>query len=154
MATVTVVGGFALALDRSYHPETHMWVLVTGPGRRVGMGRARDRNRRFPGPDSTLVPVGTQLEAGRPFGQMEAAKFVGPLVSPVRGVVAAVNGAAVADAGVLEQDPYGLGWLIEADLGNGADPGRGAGLLSDPDEISAWFTAKIASYRDMGVIAE
>jgi glycine cleavage system H protein len=32
------VRGFPLALDRGYHPGSHMWVKQTGPGRvRIGM---------------------------------------------------------------------------------------------------------------------
>ena len=100
----------------------------------------------------SFVPVGTELIAGRPFGQLEAAKFVGPLVSPVSGIVLAVNDAVANDAGLTARDPYGAGWLIEASLSD-AD-GELPALLADPDEITTWFAAKIADYRRMGVIAE
>jgi len=92
--------------------------------------------------------VGTELTAGLPFGQLEAAKFVGPLVSPVSGAVLAVNEAVVRDPGLAERDPYGAGWMIEA----GAE--LPPGLLSGRAEISEWFAAKVADYRANGVIAE
>jgi len=89
--------------------------------------------------------------AGRPFGQLEAAKFVGPLVSPVAGTVTAVNHAVAADPGLAERDPYGEGWLIEARL---TGPVREqTGLLADSEEIRRWFAAKLADYRLKGVIA-
>jgi len=123
----------------------------SGPAREDRDGSARHRNERKLG-QLSLEPVRAQLVADRPFGQLEAAKFVGPLVSPVTGTVLAVNHAVIANADVLERDPYGEGWLIEAALGDGS-----AGLedlLSDPAELTAWFAAKIAGYRLRGVIAE
>jgi glycine cleavage system H protein len=146
-----MVDGFPLALDRCYQAETHMWVLVTEPGRvRIGMDSVGIETSGTLA-QLSIVPTGTELAAGRPFGQLEAAKFVGPLVSPVSGVVLELNGAAVADAGLVERDPYGAGWLIEVRLGE-ADDGL-TGLLADPTEITAWFAAKIARYRLDGVIA-
>ena len=105
--------------------------------------------------------------AGSPFGQLEAAKFVGPLISPVSGAVLAVNDAVVRGPGLAERDPYGAGWMIEArvteahvteagrtDDSLGDATGELAGLLADPAEISAWFAAKVADYRLKGVIAQ
>jgi glycine cleavage system H protein len=129
-----------------------MWVLELG-GRhvRIGMDPLGIETSGSLA-QLSLEPVRAQLVADRPFGQLEAAKFVGPLVSPVTGTVLAVNHAVIANADVLERDPYGEGWLIEAALGDGS-----AGLedlLSDPAELTAWFAAKIAGYRLRGVIAE
>ena len=161
------VAGFVLALDRRYQPETHMWVLARGPGRvRVGMDPLGVETSGTLAQVS-FVPAGTELTAGLPFGQLEAAKFVGPLVSPVSGAVLAVNGAVTRDAGLVERDPYGAGWMIEASLIEAslieaslieASPGGATverpGLLADPAEITAWFAAKVADYRLKGLIAQ
>lgn len=149
------VDGFPLALDRLYQPETHMWVALSGPvaapAARIGIDALGiETNGTLA--QLSLPEAGTQLVAGQPFGQLEAAKFVGPLVSPVAGTVTAVNDAVAADPGLAERDPYGEGWLIEARL---AGPAREqAGLLADPEEIRRWFAAKLADYRIKGVIAE
>jgi glycine cleavage system H protein len=146
----TRVAGFELALDRRYHPSTHMWALALGPDRvRVGMD-ALGTETSGTLAQLSFVPVGTELTAGSAFGQLEAAKFVGPLVSPVSGAVLAVNEAVARDPGLAERDPYGAGWMIEAGVGADEMPG----LLSGPDEITAWFAAKVADYRAQGVIAE
>ncbi len=151
-ASRVVVAGFTLALDRRYHPETHMWVLETGPGLvRIGMDSLGLET------SGTLVqlsflPSGSGLTAGRPFGQLEAAKFVGPLLSPVSGTVLTVNEEVATDPGLAERDPYGAGWLIEASMSEtGATPPP---LLTEPAEITAWFTARIAHYRLHGLIAQ
>ena len=54
----------------------------TGPGR-IGMD-ALGIETSGTLAELSFVPVGTELTAGRPFGQLEAAKFVGPLVSRYR----------------------------------------------------------------------
>lgn len=149
------VDGFPLALDRLYHPETHMWIALSGPAgaptARIGMD-ALGVETSGTLAQLSLPGAGTRLVAGRPFGQLEAAKFVGPLVSPVAGTVTAVNDAVAADPGLAERDPYGEGWLIEARL---AGPVREqTGLLADPEEIRQWFAATLADYRLKGVIAE
>jgi glycine cleavage system H protein len=146
------VAGFPLALDRCYQPETHMWVLLTKPGRAlVGMDPLGIETSGTLA-QLSLDPAGTELTAGRPFGQLEAAKFVGPLISPVSGVVLAVNDNVANNPSLAERDPYGEGWLIEVGM---ADPaGELGSLLADPAEITGWFESKIAEYRLSGLIAE
>ena len=149
---LVVIDGFALAVDRRYQAETHMWVLELGAGRvRIGMDVLGIET------SGTLAqlsfePAGTELIADRPFGQLEAAKFVGPLLSPVTGTVVTLNHAVIKNAGLIERDPYGEGWLIEAALAEGS-AGLEA-LIFDPADLRAWFAAKIAGYRLRGVIAE
>ncbi|MGA3215613.1 MAG: glycine cleavage system protein H [Acidimicrobiales bacterium] len=150
-ASLVVVGGFTLALDRHYHPETHMWVLETGPARvRIGMDAVGIET------SGTLAQLsffaeGTELAAGRPFGQLEAAKFVGPLISPVSGTLMTMNEEVASDPGLAERDPYGAGWLIEAST---SETAAAPPLLTEPAEITAWFTARIAHYRLNGLIAQ
>jgi glycine cleavage system H protein len=150
MTDVLDVDGFAVALDRCYHPVTHMWVRVIAPGvARIGMDPLGVET------SGTLAQValpesGARLAAGQPFGEVEAVKFVGPLISPVSGAVRAVNAEAAADPGLVERDPLDAGWLIEAELSDPADLGC---LLAEPEEITAWYAAKITEYRLSGAIA-
>jgi glycine cleavage system H protein len=149
-AALREISGFRLALDRSYHPSTHMWVKLTGPAlARIGMDPLGVETSGTLA-QLALPAAGGELTAGRAFGQLEAVKFVGPLTSPVSGTVLAVNQAAIGDPGLVERDPFGDGWLIDAEL---ADPAELDVLLADPKEITAWFAAKIAEYRLSGAIA-
>jgi glycine cleavage system H protein len=150
--------GFALPLDRGYHPATHMWVQLIAPGvARIGMDPLGVQTSGTLA-HLSLPAVGERLAAGRPFGQLEAVKFVGPLISPVSGTVRAVNDAVPADPGRLERDPLGDGWLIDADLADPAEasdiPAEASALLTDPEAIIAWYTGKIAEYRLSGAIAQ
>ncbi|HEX9033834.1 MAG TPA: glycine cleavage system protein H [Streptosporangiaceae bacterium] len=148
--TTREVSGFTIALDRSYQPVTHMWVRLTEPGRvTIGMDPLGIETSGTLAQLSLPEP-GAVLTAGRPFGQLEAVKFVGPLTSPVSGTVLAVNQAVAADPGLAERDPFGQGWLIEAAL---SDPAELDGLLADPEQITAWYAARIEDYRLSGAIA-
>ena len=145
------VRGFPLALDRGYHPGSHMWVKLTAPGIvRIGMDPLILETSGTLA-ELSLPAAGAELAAGRPFGQLEAVKFVGPLTSPVSGTVLARNAAAAADPGLVERDPFGDGWLIEAEL---SDAGELGTLLSGAGEITAWYAASIEEYRLSGAIAE
>lgn len=59
-----------------------------------------------------LPAVGARLEAGKPFGTVESVKSVSELYAPVSGVVLALNGALAAAPELVNQDPYGRGWMI------------------------------------------
>jgi glycine cleavage system H protein len=95
--------------------------------------------------------VGENLKRGDAFGSLEAAKFVGPLTSPLSGTVTATNDAVVADPALVERDPYGAGWLVELTL---ADPAELRELVSGADVIPVWFAAEVEDYRLKGVLAE
>jgi glycine cleavage system H protein len=144
------ISGFAVALDRGYQTATHMWVKLTGPGRvTIGLDPLGIETSGTLA-QLALPDVGTELTAGRPFGQLEAVKFVGPLTSPVSGTVLAVNKSVVADPALAERDPFGQGWLIEAELSEPADLDA---LLTDPLQIATWYAARIEEYRLSGAIA-
>ncbi len=49
-------------------------------------------------------------------GSLESAKAVFEIVSPVGGTVTAVNQAVIDNPGLINEDPYGAGWLVEMKL--------------------------------------
>ena len=106
-------GGYELRLDRSYDPDTHLWVQQAGDGRvRVGFD-ALTADTYGALAQLLMSPIGTTVQRGEEFGSLEAAKFVGPLTAPVSGVLAAVNDAVLADPeGMLRRlcEAIGIGW--------------------------------------------
>ena len=60
-----------------------------------------------------LPKVGASFKKHDVFGTIEAVKTVAELYAPVSGTVTEVNAALSADAGVINQDPYGKGWIIK-----------------------------------------
>lgn len=60
-----------------------------------------------------LPAVGTVLKAGETFGQVESTKSVSDLYAPISGTVTAVNSALEDAPELINDDPYGEGWMIE-----------------------------------------
>ena len=64
--------------------------------------------------------IGASLEADVPMGTIESVKTVSDLVSPVTGKVIRVNEALLDSPEKVNEDPYGEGWLIEAEIAEDA----------------------------------
>ncbi|PMC62264.1 glycine cleavage system protein H [Corynebacterium xerosis] len=60
-----------------------------------------------------LPEVGTEAEAGDPCGEVESTKSVSDIYAPVSGEVVAVNEDLEDSAAVINDDPYGEGWIYE-----------------------------------------
>jgi glycine cleavage system H protein len=63
-----------------------------------------------------LPSVGTTVEAGSEFGEVESVKAVSPLYSPITGKVTAVNEGLPDSLEQLNDDPYNVGWIFKAKL--------------------------------------
>ena len=68
-----------------------------------------------------LPAAGTAITAGTTFGTIEAVKAVSDLVAPVSGTVAEVNGALDGTPELVNQDPYGKGWMLRVTLAKEVD---------------------------------
>jgi glycine cleavage system H protein len=68
-----------------------------------------------------LPAVGQVLERGASFGTVESVKAVEEMYAPVSGVVTARNEVVIERPELLQQDPYGEGWLLEVEP---SDPGQ------------------------------
>jgi glycine cleavage system H protein len=66
----------------------------------------------------TPPEIGTRVEQFGELGNVESAKAVFELISPITGMVTAVNTAVVENPGLVNSDPYGAGWLVELKLEN------------------------------------
>ncbi len=60
--------------------------------------------------------AGDKIEFMQPFGTIEAVKAVSDMFAPVSGEVTEINSALEADAGIVNSDPYGDGWIIKAKI--------------------------------------
>ena len=65
-----------------------------------------------------LPAVGTRVEASEAVGELESTKSVSEMYAPIGGTVVAVNEALADNPQLLNEDPYGEGWLIEIEAGD------------------------------------
>ena len=77
-----------------------------------------------------LPEVGRKLEAGKGFGVVEAVKTVSDLFAPVSGEVIERNGALADNPAIVNQDPFGDGWILRL---RPSDPAEYAKLMSSVD---------------------
>ena len=108
-----------LPQDFSYS-EDHEWVnatadAVAGATVRIGITSvAADRLGEVV--FAELPEVGDTVTAGEACGEVESTKSVSDLYSPVTGTVKAVNEAVHDDYAVINNDPFGEGWLFEVEV--------------------------------------
>ncbi len=94
------------------YSKTHEWVRVDGEIATVGI---TDYAQEQLG-DVVMVdlpPVGKTVAAGQEMGTVESVKAVSEVFSPVSGEVVEVNGQLEAHPELVNQDPFGAGWLVK-----------------------------------------
>jgi glycine cleavage system H protein len=65
-----------------------------------------------------LPEAGTAVEAGKPLGEVESTKSVSDIYSPVTGTVLEKNPEVEQTPELVNEDPYGRGWLVVIDAGD------------------------------------
>jgi len=104
------------------YSSDHEWVVADGDNFRVGItDYAQDALGDVVFVE--LPEVGSKLEAGSSFGEIESTKSVSDLFAPLTGSVQQVNDALVANPELINNDPYGDGWIcvISADAPDALD---------------------------------
>ena len=80
-----------------------------------------------------LPKVGDKFARMDVFGTVEAVKAVSDLYSPVSGEVVEVNDALANDPALVNNDPYGKGWMLKIRLSNESELDQ----LLGPSEYTA-----------------
>ena len=114
-----------VAAELKYSAE-HEWIAVDGSGPSVVGVSAVAAEALGDIVYVDLPEVGSTVTAGETCGEIESTKSVSDLYSPVTGEVTEVNDDVVSDPAVINNDPYGAGWLFEVVP---ATPGDIDGLL-------------------------
>jgi glycine cleavage system H protein len=68
-----------------------------------------------------LPEVGTTVVQGDAFGEIESVKAVSDLYAPLTGEVLATNTELDQNPGLVNEDPYGQGWIVRLRPSNLAD---------------------------------
>ena len=111
------------------YTKEHEWVRVEGDVAYVGI---TDYAQSELG-EIVFVEVetvGESLAAGEVFGTVEAVKTVSELFLPVDGEVLEFNAALEDAPELVNEDPYGKGWMVKLSV---ADAAQLDGLLSATD---------------------
>jgi glycine cleavage system H protein len=100
--------------DLLYHPE-HDWARIDGDVATFGITwYAQDALGEvvfFDPPD-----VGTTVEAGESYTEVESVKAVSDVIAPLSGEIIEVNEALSDSPEKVNEDPYGEGWMVKVRL--------------------------------------
>ena len=77
-------------------------------------------------------PVGATITLGAAYGEVESVKAVSDVIAPLSGEIVELNGAVVDAPELVNDDPYGQGWLVRI-------------KLTDPSEVDRLLDS--AAYR-------
>ena len=115
------------------YTSSHEWVRVSGDIATIGITSfAQDALGDvvyFDAPE-----VGEDITKGDTFGEIESVKAVSDLYAPVSGAVTEVNEQLEDAAELVNQDPYGAGWMIRVQLSD-------AGELDDLMDAAAYASS-------------
>ena len=113
------------------YTKDHEWVSASGSEGTVGVTFFAQKELG----DIVFVEfpdVGRKVKVGEQFGTIESVKAVSECYAPVTGEVIAVNNDLTDHPEIVNQDPYGRGWILKV-------------RLSDPKEVAALMDA--ATYQ-------
>jgi glycine cleavage system H protein len=116
------IGEVILPDDLKY-AEEHEWAKKDGDTVKIGItDYAQDQLGEIVFVE--LPEVDSEFDKGEEFGTLESTKAVSDLIIPIGGKIVAINEALEDESELVNQDPYGKGWMIEV-------------APSDPAEVEA-----------------
>ncbi len=102
------------------YTRDHEWVRVEGDVAFIGITAFAQGELG----DIVFVEIETQgeaLDAHAVFGTVEAVKTVSDLFMPIKGTILEVNPALEGNPALVNEDPYGQGWMIKVQIAADAD---------------------------------
>ena len=103
-----------------HYTADHEWVRLNGDIAVIGV---TDYAQGELG-DIVFVEVETEgetLDAEEVFGTIEAVKTVSDLILPISGEILEINEALEDDPSLINNDPFGAGWIIKVKVTNPSD---------------------------------
>jgi glycine cleavage system H protein len=102
-----------------YHPE-HDWARVEGEQATLGITWYAQEQL---GEVVFFEPptVGTSLRKDAPYAEVESVKAVSDVIAPLSGEVIEVNEGLKENPHLINEDPYGEGWLVKVRLSDPAE---------------------------------
>ena len=94
-----------------YYSKDFFWVRIENGKARMGITDYAQKQLReivF----AELPSVGGTITQNEPFGSVESVKAVSDLIAPLSGTIEQVNEEVTSKPELLNEDPYGKGWLL------------------------------------------
>jgi glycine cleavage system H protein len=111
------------------YTEEHEWIRIDGNTATIGI---TDFAQGELG-DIVYIDIdsiGNELDGNEIFGTVEAVKTVSDLFMPIKGKVLEINSDIESTPEIVNEDPYGKGWIIKIEIHEDQDISN---LLSDEE---------------------
>ena len=111
------------------YTEEHEWIKIDGNVATIGI---TDFAQGELG-DIVYIDIdsiGNELDVNEIFGTVEAVKTVSDLFMPIKGKVLEINSNIESTPEIVNEDPYGKGWIIKIEVSDNQDISN---LLSSDD---------------------
>ena len=124
--------------DHLLYTPKHMWAQTMEDGNvRVGISDFAQRRLRGLAQVRT-EPVGKELNKMEPFGVAETWMLLFDLYSPISGQIVKINEKLREKPTVVNEDPYGRGWIVEIRPNNSLTLKQELGALMGAREYTKW----------------
>lgn len=97
------------------YAKSDEWIRVEGDSATVGVSDFA-QNELSDVVYVDMPSVGDTFTAGQSFGSVESVKAASEIYLPVAGTVTAVNDALASKPELVNQDPYGEGWIVKIEV--------------------------------------
>jgi glycine cleavage system H protein len=111
--------------DIKYHRD-HSWVRIEGKRATIGISDFAQQQLG----DIVYVDLpetDTEVDADSELCEIESTKATSPVVSPITGMVVEINEDLADSPEIINEDPYGNGWLVVVEM---SDPTEMGDLMS------------------------
>jgi glycine cleavage system H protein len=108
--------------DNAKYTETDEWIIVTGGTAKIGLtDYAQNQLSDIVFVDLGEMEVGSTVSKGEPFTTVESVKAASDVNAPVSGEIVAVNEALENKPDLINEDPFGRGWIAEIKISSPAE---------------------------------
>jgi glycine cleavage system H protein len=98
-------------MEGLYYSKDYFWVKIENGKARMGItDYAQKQLREIV--YAELPSAGGTIKQNEPFGSVESVKAVSDLIAPLSGTIEQVNEEVTSKPEILNEDPYGKGWLL------------------------------------------
>jgi glycine cleavage system H protein len=121
--------------DGLYYSKEHEWIRLEGKEAVIGITDYAQKQLH----EIVYVEVqkkGTEIKQFQTMGTVESVKSVSDVFSPITGRITQVNTELSESPELLNQDPYGKGWLVRAEI---ADPAKDLTKLLTPQKYTEYI---------------
>jgi glycine cleavage system H protein len=129
-----------------YYHRDHMWAKVEEGKVRVGYNEwAQEAAGKLVNLNTRRV--GRNVKAGKAIGTVESGKWVGPLKSPISGKILEINEKVLKRPSLINEDPYGEGWIAIIDPTNLGEELEELIKGSDQLKLDTWLREEKAKHN-------